>query len=334
MSRGGSAKEGIVGFRLPGETPVWWKGPVVEELNSGGFVIAPFDRTHAPVVLAPTYQSAEAPAHWPPLKACPDHTEDDRQTYRQKVQQALRSIDEGTTDKIVLSRAATDHLRVDPVAFFEALTATYPEAFVYLLWTPQHGCWAGATPETLLAYHDGSWHTQSLAGTLPLHAVRNWSDKEYLEQQLVTDTIVASLTQAGFVPKVGERRTVGAGAVQHLSTPIAVEAPYDQATAVNLARQLHPTPAVCGLPRDQATTAIAAIEQRNRQLYTGYLGPVMADSAAQLFVNLRCCQLWKDAVTLHVGGGIVAGSEPEAEWEETENKARTLRSVLQKVARP
>ncbi len=334
MSSEGPAKEGIVGFRLPGEAPVWWRGPVAEELNSGGFVIAPFDRSRAPVVLTPTHQSAEAPTEWPPLMACPVQQEDDKQRYQQKVKAALRSIDAGTTTKVVLSRAVTDDITVDPVAFFEALANTYPDAFVYLLWTPQHGCWAGATPETLLAYRDGSWHTQSLAGTLPHPTSRHWSGKEYREQQMVTDTIVASLTQAGFVPKVGERRAVVAGAVQHLSTPIAIEAAYDQATTVNLARQLHPTPAVCGLPREEATAAIAAIEQRDRQLYTGYLGPVVAESTAQLFVNLRCCQLWQDAVTLHVGGGIVDGSEPEAEWEETEHKAQTLRSVLQTIARP
>lgn len=326
--------EGVVGFRLPGEAPVWWRGSVVQEASADGFFLAPFDRDTSPVTLLPTYQSAEAPAAWPSLAVYPDRVEDDPVSYQQKVSTAIAAIAQGDLEKVVLSRATTEKVSIDPIAFFKQLTITYPEAFVYLLWTPQYGCWAGATPETLLAYRNEAWYTQSLAGTLPYPPTRDWAEKEYREQQVVTDTIVESLKMAGFEPFVGEQQTVMAGNVQHLSTPILVRAAYDRSTALQLAAQLHPTPAVCGWPRNKALAAIQTIEARDRQLYAGYLGPVFAPSATQLFVNLRCCQLWQDAATLHVGGGIVEGSEPEAEWEETENKAQTLRTVLQSIARP
>lgn len=333
MSSDGSSKEGIVGFRLPGETPVWWQGPVVQDSSADGFFIAPFDG-ETPWVLTPTHQLESAPSHWPTLANNPGLAEDDQESYQLKIKQALDQITSGNLDKVVLSRSQTYGFAPHPIDFFRALEVAYPTAFVYLLWTPQHGCWAGATPETLLAYSHGGYHTQALAGTMPYPSGRDWTDKEYREQQLVTDTIVGGMQKAGFDPLVGERETTVAGTVQHLSTPIQVEAPFEKASLLELATALHPTPAVCGLPRAKALSAIHTIERRDRQLYTGYLGPVVAKSTAQLFVNLRCCQLWQDTVTLHVGGGIVEGSEPEAEWEETENKAQTLLSVLQKIARP
>lgn len=325
-----TAGEGMVGFRLPGEAVVWWQGPIVEAADDvDGFIVAPFDASQPTWVLAPKRQSHDAPTNWPLLTAHEATAEDDENTYKQKVAQAISRITAGELQKVVLSRQITDHITVDPVAFFTALTERYPNAFVYVLYTPQYGCWAGATPETLLAYRGDRWHTQSLAGTLPYPPTRDWSEKEYREQQMVTDTIVASLGAAGVVAEVAERRTLVAGAIQHLSTPITHTAPYDKTMALALAKTLHPTPAVCGLPKSGALEAIAAMEARDRSLYTGYLGPIQSADFTQLFVNLRCCQIWNDAVTLHVGGGIVAGSEPEAEWEETANKAQTLRSVLQ-----
>lgn len=332
MKSNATAGEGIVGFRLPGNTPVWWRGSIVEAGGDvDGFIVAPFDTSEPTLVLTPTWTSYEAPKTWPLLTTYVATAEDDKYTYKQKVAQALSHIATGELQKIVISRATTDNISVDPIAFFTALTNKYPTAFVYLLYTPQYGCWVGATPETLLAFRGDRWHTQSLAGTLPFPPTRDWSEKEYHEQQMVTDTIVASLREANIVPEVDERRTIAAGAIQHLSTTITHVAPFDKAMALALAAKLHPTPAVCGLPKSAALAAITAMEARDRSLYAGYLGPIQSADFTQLFVNLRCCQIWKDAVTLHVGGGIVAGSEPEAEWEETANKAQTLRSVLQTV---
>lgn len=331
MKEAWPAHWGMVGFRLPGHTTQWWSGPVVADAEGPGFVIAPFDTSQPVYLLQPEEQSTVPPQQWPHLPPQGAVEEDSAARYRHKVAQGIAQLNPSTLEKVVLSRSKTINASIQPLPFFQRLQEAYPQAFTYLLWTPMHGCWAGATPETLLAYRDGCWTTQALAGTLPFPATRKWHDKEYREQQLVTDTIVAALTNAGFSPALGERQSLVAGQVQHLSTAITIADDFAIDRAFALAKHLHPTPAVCGLPREKAQQVIAAIEQRDRQLYTGYLGPVTDAVTTQLFVNLRCCQLWQDAVTLHVGGGIVEGSTPEEEWQETVHKAQTIAQIITKM---
>ena len=112
---------------------------------------------------------------------------------------------------------------------------------------------------------------------------------------------------------------------------------------------IHPTPAICGLPKDAAKKFILANENYDREFYTGFLGEINMKQeikrsgnrrntenqvyAAQvtktsLYVNLRCMKLNKDTTELFVGGGITAESVPSAEWEETLNKAGTMKEVL------
>ena len=95
-------------------------------------------------------------------------------------------------------------------------------------------------------------------------------------------------------------------------------------------KALHPTPAVCGLPPEEAHSLIRSAETHDRKLYTGFLGINTADSL-QLFVNLRCMEVSTTGHTLYLGGGLTRGSKLEKEWAETEHKARTLRDQIQKI---
>jgi isochorismate synthase len=112
---------------------------------------------------------------------------------------------------------------------------------------------------------------------------------------------------------------------------------------------IHPTPAVCGLPKGSAKKFILENENYNREFYTGFLGELNLKKTLQrngnrknrenqayasitktsaLFVNLRCMKLEAKQAVLFVGGGITKDSNPVAEWEETSNKAQTMKSVL------
>jgi isochorismate synthase len=83
------------------------------------------------------------------------------------------------------------------------------------------------------------------------------------------------------------------------------------------------------LPADSARNYLLFHEAHQRSLYGGFLGPVDAQGHSQLYVNLRSMELHKGSASLYLGGGIVAGSVPAAEWQETEHKAATLLRILQ-----
>ena len=83
---------------------------------------------------------------------------------------------------------------------------------------------------------------------------------------------------------------------------------------------MHPTPAVCGFPKEFCKEAISEFEDHSRSFYAGYI-KVETDETIQYFVNLRCAEIFQNAALLYVGGGITADSSPEKEWQETELKA-------------
>ncbi len=99
-------------------------------------------------------------------------------------------------------------------------------------------------------------------------------------------------------------------------------------------KKLHPTPAVCGLPKEAAKQFILENESYHRKFYTGFLGELNIDfktfkkEYSDLFVNLRCMDIENNAATLYVGCGITKDSIPEMEFMETVNKSMTIRKVV------
>ncbi len=259
--------------------------------------------------------------------------------YCRLVNSAIDFIVDSGIKKVVVSRTATAALPAgfDPVTTFLALCQRYPAAFVSLVAIPDVGTWIGASPELLVSTDSHALHTMALAGTQArlagraLAAVR-WSPKEIEEQALVSDYIrdFFGRAGAGIVHETGPR-TVAAGNVVHLQTDFRVELPQYElmALANRVLHELHPTSAVCGMPKDKALAFILRHEGYDRSFYSGYLGPVHIDGQSQLYVNLRCMQLGQDVAFLYVGGGVTADSSPDDEWCETELKAGTLLAVLQ-----
>ena len=102
----------------------------------------------------------------------------------------------------------------------------------------------------------------------------------------------------------------------------------DQVLFIELIKTLHPTPAVGGIPVEEGTQFLIKNEKLDRAYYAGFLGPVWEDTKIDFFVNLRCAQILKEAILLYVGAGITFESDPEKEWEETQNKTKTLLAAL------
>jgi isochorismate synthase len=256
-----------------------------------------------------------------------------KEEHQAMVKHALAAIESGGLKKVVVSRTKQMPIKKtmhDWLHVYGKLCEAHSKAMVY--WFKENDTmWMGATPELLLKKNDTHYETMSLAGTQTHHAGEplenvKWTDKDLHEQHLVTEYIVEKLHAIGaFDVQKNGPHTSPAGQLVHLKTNIQFQ--YT-GTTDSLLQALHPTPAVCGMPVEQAKKFIEKEEPHARAFYTGYLGAMHENNQAEYYVNLRCMQIGHDTVTLYAGGGIVIGSEAEKEWEETERKMETLMKQL------
>jgi len=278
--------------------------------------------------------------------------EEAKQFHINLVENAVKEIKKDSFKKVVASRVEQSPFNSsESILLFKRLLSNYKTAMVYCWYHPKVGLWLGATPETLLKIDGNRLQTMALAGTQPyVNTVDvTWQKKEIEEQQLVTNFIIDSLKP--FVNSVSatKRQTIKAGKLLHLQTKISAVFDTDSFNFKNVLKALHPTPAVCGLPKEPAKSFILKNENYNREFYTGFLGELnfkqtksrntnrknVENNAYQsiktvtnLFVNLRCLQLKNDQALIYVGGGITKDSNPEKEWEETVAKSLTTKSLI------
>jgi isochorismate synthase len=257
-----------------------------------------------------------------------NYSENEKKHFEDSVQKAVNSIQKGDFEKVVLSRKIEIEKKVDLTEIFLRLVNRYPTAFRSLFYHPQIGCWMGATPEQLIKVENNLFETVSLAGTYQKSSFKNWSAKEIHEQQIVTDYILDNLHKEVLSLKVSEPFTVEAGSLVHLKTIISGEVHSIENTK-NIIQNLHPTPAVCGFPKEKALQFINENEGYDRKFYTGYLGLWNEEEAsANLFVNLRCLEVEENKINIYVGCGITGESNPEKEFFETEHKSQIMKSIL------
>jgi isochorismate synthase len=250
-----------------------------------------------------------------------------KEAFENLVSKGVTAIQQGEFDKVVLSRKIVLKERISIVATFQNLVLTYPTAFRYLFFHPKVGLWMGATPEQLVKINQNQFETVALAGTQLYSENVIWTTKEIEEQQFVTDYIVSKVKNKVNSLIVSDAKTVKAGSLAHLKSFISGELTTD--FQVNdLIKALHPTPAVCGLPKEKAIDFIMKNERYNRKYYAGFLGEYNKGNQTDLFVNLRCLEVENDVLTIYVGCGITKDSNPEKEFIETENKSMTMRNVL------
>lgn len=253
------------------------------------------------------------------------------------VQKTIDFIVDGKADKIVVSRE--EIVSVKEFHLFNSykkMLQKYPNAFVYIWFHPKIGLWMGATPENLLSIKDNTFKTMALAGTQPYKNKMEvtWQTKEKKEQQFVTDYITNTINPLVKNITISDPFTVKAGNLLHISTEISGEL-FSKKALNSLIAALHPTPAVCGLPKNIATEFILENEHYDRSYYTGFLGELnvenksdLYENKSDLYVNLRCMQLKKETIHIYIGGGITKESNAIKEWEETKNKALVIKNIL------
>ena len=253
--------------------------------------------------------------------------------YIGNVNKAVEAMKANDFHKVVLSKVRLEQLpdNFQPEIFFLKLCSNYPHAMVYFLQLPGVGCWIGATPEPLLVIEDETVKTVSLAGTQisddkPLESYQ-WAEKELEEQGIVTGFVEKTLQSLGIsnYSKTGPENYQAANLI-HLKTAFGFAEKELHSRLGDFLQALHPTPSVGGLPKQEAREFILANEKHDRSYYTGFLGPLNINDKTNIFVNLRCLQLFDKQFVLYSGAGITASSVAENEWTETDNKMLTVDS--------
>lgn len=365
-------------WRLPNESSIQLvisKEPEILKYTTSledlppGFIIAPFEAAAARTYLKADYSfifsngqlnepstSLEASSnHWlrdslgqgPEKAARPQihfhgtskASTTDRDFFLHLVRNGIRGIEEGSFEKVVLSRTLSVELSYDFDASkaFQNLCSLYTNALISFISTPELGSWLGASPEILVSVEDKRiFKTTALAGTQPYIEGVNlknvaWTQKDIEEQALVERYIISCFKKIR-LREYDEHgpRTVVAGNLMHLKSDFTVDmlaTNFPQLGSVML-QLLHPTSAVCGVPLDCSLEFIRKLEAYDRQLYTGYLGPVNFNNRIDIFVNLRCLQVLPKEAMLYAGAGITQDSIPEKEWDETELKLNTLLKII------
>ncbi|WP_200918076.1 isochorismate synthase DhbC [Jeongeupia sp. HS-3] len=269
--------------------------------------------------------------------------------YRHAVEEALRRFASTPLEKVVLSRALEVHAPggINARALLTQLAAHNPNGYTFALDLFERGGHSihrplrllGASPELLVARRGREVIANPIAGTLPRSTdpvedeARGQallaSDKDLHEHALVVDAVakaLAPLCRTLVVPP--KPSLIKTATLWHLSTQVHGEVADPATSALDLAQALHPTPAVCGHPRELARAAIRELEPFERGLFTGMVGWMDETGDGEWAVTIRCAEVDEDKVRLFAGAGIVPASTPEQELVETAAKFRTMLNAM------
>jgi len=264
--------------------------------------------------------------------------------WRDAVRESLADVEAGRLDKVVLARAVELDAggTLDPLRVVSRLRVAHPGCAVFAV-LQGASAFVGATPE-LLARVDGErLESAAVAGSAPRGerasddraraAALRASVKDRLEHAAVVDDLVARLRplcRRLAVPRAP--RILRTAVVQHLWTPLRGRLRHGLGL-LDVAGALHPTPAICGVPRAAARARVLARESAARGWYGGCLGWLDAADgrSGELGVAIRTALIRGDRALLHAGAGLVRGSRWEAELEETRLKLRAMLHALLEV---
>ena len=262
---------------------------------------------------------------------------DPREAWRTAVAAALQCIGSGALQKVVMARPLALELDrpLHSAGLVEALGELHPDCFRFAF---RHGgkLFGGATPELLFRRQGTQLQTMALAGTArrdpdpsrdqALGTELLADEKEQREHLLVTDALRQALGPLATAIQVDGPVLRRLANVQHLQTTVRAQlAPG--VTDRALLDRLHPTPAVCGAPRERARTLLRELEGFDRGWYAGPVGVIGRDGAT-FAVALRCLLAEGTRARLFVGAGLVAGSDADREWRETETKSLAVLRAL------
>ncbi len=271
----------------------------------------------------------------------PYHRQDvpDHDGWTHMVRWALEAIDGNALDKVVLARRVALALRdaMDPLLVLNHLESATPGCYHFALRPVDGPAFVGASPERLFRREGRTVVSEAVAGTRPRgeteeedEALRNellQSPKERREHAFVEDTIRSDLERVCVsVQRPNGRGELALARGRHLHSRLTGTLRPDTATT-DLLKVLHPTPAVGGVPTENAVAAIRAQEPFDRGWYAGPVGWVGRD-VAEFAVGLRAGLVEQKQIALFSGAGIVEGSTPDREWDEIEQKIGDFAAIM------
>lgn len=309
------------------------EGPVHEELTAE--ILAESDQ-----LVAALESDRPLPGVWARPRAASIPPGQDEQTWRDAVVRALQVIDDGVMKKVVLSRHVTHDFSeaVDSAALLRQLSDSNTGRYRFGL-KNEGTSFVGASPECLFDKRGTVLRVEALAGTYDMGSDESaealiratehlfGSGKDLEEHALVVCGITDALAPlckkvtAADWPEVREARGLA-----HLSSQITAEL-LPGVSAFDLIGALHPTPAVGGLPVSKALDFIRETEKAPRGLFAAPIGWIAADGDACLAVAIRSALIRGRQAEVYAGAGIVTGSDPAAEWNETGAKLRWLSEI-------
>ena len=261
-------------------------------------------------------------------------------SFGERVKAALAAIEGGVYNKIVLSRVRELTATTDwsPLEILKRLRSRFNDCYIFSFGNGKGSSFIGASPERLLKIREGQLQTEAIAGSAPRGKTEAEdaeqarallkSEKDSWEHACVRDSIIRRLFARGISGQSrGGPNILPLANVQHLHTPIEGEVKRG-VHLLDIAEELHPTPAVGGTPREAALDALSKLESSERGLYAGALGWFNHLNEGELVVGIRSALIQGKSAKLYAGAGVVEGSTPEGEIAETDMKLRALYEAL------
>lgn len=303
--------------------------------DTSGFIVAPFEANDDyPIYIYSdiniTVFDSEFTAR--DVDTTPRHFESNKQKYADAFAYVKASLCSGMVKKVVLARSETTNAPcANPLQLFANACDLYPHCYIALIEIPDHGLWLTATPELLYKAQGHTGHTVALAGTMTWHEVQQglaWSDKNIHEQKMVSDYISCELTQRGISFSHSDPYTSKAGHLAHIKTDFTLAT--NDISAMEIMKCLHPTPAVAGIPKQEAINIVRQAEGKDfRQYYSGFSGFINhATHHTECYVSLRLMHIDDNSTTLYAGGGILPQSSLAHEWDETTQKLKIMKRLF------
>ncbi|RBW41716.1 isochorismate synthase [Psychromonas sp. B3M02] len=263
------------------------------------------------------------------------------QHFKGAVNKALSLSKNTQLDKVVLSRAidvqTSGTLNAQRMA--RVLYQQNPSAYVFSIPQSNGSTLVGASPELLVKKQGNQVSSNPLAGSRKRTAIATQNDalsdelwsctKDRFEHKLVADAVYQHLQP--FCSEINNPEApsiIETSAMIHLSTKIDGTLTSENTSALDLAYALHPTPAICGTPANLAKATIQHLEGYERAQFCGAVGWMDSQGNGEWVVTIRCGVIQQNAIRLYAGAGIVEGSDPAAEFNETEAKLNTMLSAL------
>ncbi|EML9213959.1 isochorismate synthase MenF [Citrobacter freundii] len=265
----------------------------------------------------------------------------DKAGWTNLIKLATQTIAGEDLDKVVLARATDLQFSqsVNAAAVMASSRRLNLNCYHFFMAFSADSAFLGSSPERLYRRRDTALRTEALAGTVANHPEdhRAWQlgewlmkdDKNQRENMLVVEDICQRLQGCTQTLDVLPPQVLRLRKVQHLRRCIWTE--LNQADDTLCLMQLQPTAAVAGIPRELAREFIQQNEPFEREWYAGSAG-YLSRHQSEFCVSLRSAKISANVVRLYAGAGIVRGSDPEQEWQEIDNKAAGLRTLLQMEA--